>query len=61
MTEQQIVSIIFDMMNEYRKASENWRDDWDLAQEAGGNYNGLCDLLYRLGYRYDEDTNTYVK
>lgn len=61
MTEQQIVSIIFNMMDEYKKAFENWRDDWDLAQEAGGNYNGLVDLLNRLGYRYDENTGTYVK
>ena len=61
MTEQQIVSIIFDMMDEYKKASENWRDDWDLAQEAGGNYNGLADLLRRLGYRYNEDTDAFIK
>lgn len=61
MTEQQIVSIIFDMMDEYKKAFENWCDDWDLAQEAGGMYNGLSALLHRLGYRYDENTDTYVK
>ena len=61
MTEEQIVFIIFDMMNEYKKVSANWRDDWDLAQEANGNYNGLVDLLNRLGYYYDEDTDTFIK
>lgn len=64
MTEEQIVSIICDMIDTYDKIIDNYAGygvKYDLMWEANGAYKCLCCLLENLGYRYNMDTDMFVK
>lgn len=64
MTEEQIVSIICDMIDTYDKMIDNYEGygvKYDLMWEAVGAYTCLYYLLESLGYHYDKDMDMFVK